>query len=212
MDGTLIDTVSDIGRSANCTLAELSYPQHPIESYKFFVGEGVKRLFSYALPDELKNNSELIDECAVRFNKIYANEWNIESSLYAEIPEMLDELSILGIEMSILSNKPDAFTKSFASEFLANWEFMEVAGHCESIPHKPDPTGLKYIMEKSLHRAEAFSMLGDTKIDVQVAKNAGIFSFGASWGFRPKEELLQNGVGKLLARPFELLDNLDIKE
>ncbi len=207
MDGTLLNTLEDIGEAANRVLRKKDLPQHSIEEYKLFVGEGARRLIERALPKE-ENSENLVIECLGMFFEEYEKTWNISTQMYPGISSLLDKLEDLPLSKSILSNKPDAFTKSCAAEYLNNWEFSRIMGHDNKIPRKPDPTGAISIATDLNIPPESFLFVGDTKIDMKTASRAGMTGIGVLWGFRSKEELINGGAKALLSDPMELLEFL----
>ncbi len=207
MDGTLLDTVADIGEAANRVLSYKGFPQHPLESYKHFVGEGAGILIERALPAKSRTD-ELIGECLEMFFQEYGNTWNNHTRLYPGIKELLNSLSELPVTLSILSNKPDGFTKACANEYLDAWEFFRVIGNSDAIPRKPDPTGAISIISELKLAAEDCLFVGDTKIDMQTAKAAGMTSIGVLWGFRPREELVEARANHLVDEPAQMLNIL----
>ncbi|MBC20313.1 MAG: HAD family hydrolase [Planctomycetaceae bacterium] len=204
LDGTLLDTIDDIGAAANLVLQETGYPTHPLPAYKGFVGSGVAALFQRALPED-DPPQILIDDCVDRFDRVYANCWNHASKPYDKIPELLDQLSGFSYRLAILSNKPDAFTKKCASHFFPACHFDPVLGQRSNAGRKPDPQAVWEIMRYHQSSAEQTVFVGDSEIDVQTAKNAGIFSIGVAWGYRGSEVLLARGVDLLIEHPSELL-------
>ncbi|MBW1897959.1 MAG: HAD family hydrolase [Deltaproteobacteria bacterium] len=205
LDGTLIDTVDDIGDAANRVLSNSGFPTHPISSYDQFIGEGVKVLFTRALPKE-KRNEDLIDICLKDFVEDYRHNYNVKTKPYDGIPELLDALSMQGLRLAILSNKPDSITKDCVTSLLSNWNFEVVLGQRASVPRKPDPQGALEIAEKLTIPPSNFLFLGDTSIDMKTAVSAGMFSVGVAWGFRPVKELRENGARAIIDKPVQLLD------
>ena len=110
LDGTLIDTVDDIGDAANRVLSSRGFSIHPISTYYQFIGEGVKVLFTRALPQE-KRNEDLINTCLKEFVEDYRRNYNVKSKPYDGIAEMLDALNERNLKLAILSNKPDSLTR-----------------------------------------------------------------------------------------------------
>ena len=202
LDGTLLDTVDDIGTAANHVLRELGYPSHPLSAYREFVGSGVAVLFQRALPDENPEQS-VIDECLVRFEHAYDACWDKASAPYQKIPELLDRLLELNYRLAILSNKPDPFTKKCATH-----GFHPIFGQRPTVARKPDPQAVREIMKYHNVSAEQTLFIGDSEIDVQTAQNAGIFSIGVAWGYRNSELLLAQGVDLLIEQPSDLLSFL----
>jgi len=103
LDGTLLDTLEDIGRSANETLEELGFPPHPIESYRQFIGDGLPMLFRRALPAGV--DAAVIDHCVGGFRESYGRSWNVASRPYPGIPELLDGLVTRSFGMAVLSKQ-----------------------------------------------------------------------------------------------------------
>ena len=208
LDGTLLDTVADIGAAANQVLHELGYPPHPLPAYQGFVGSGVAVLFQRALSGDHPPSS-LIDDCVERFDRAYARCWNKASRPYDKIPELLNHLSASSYRLAILSNKPDAFTKKCVSHYFPTYSFDPVLGQRPSTGPKPDPQAVWEIMQYHQVSAEQTIFVGDSEIDVQTAKNAGIFSIGVAWGYRGSEVLLSQDVDLLIEHPSELVTFLD---
>jgi phosphoglycolate phosphatase len=203
LDGTLLDTLKDIGNAANQVLSKRQFPVHPIDSYRNFVGDGVNTLFTRALPED-KISDSLIQACMKEFEQEYSKTWNNETSLYPGISDMLDYIRARGLKMSILSNKPHEFTRYCVEAFFSEWEFDLVQGIHASIPHKPDPTGALAIARRLGIAPASFLYLGDTGTDMQTARAAGMFPIGALWGFRSSEELIENGAKVVVSDPSEV--------
>ena len=209
LDGTLLDTLEDLGNAANRVLARNGFPIHDVDTYRYLVGEGAVMLINRALPED-KRNDDTIRVCVQAFRDEYGRNWNVKTRPYNGVTEMLDALAMHGLKMAVLSNKPDDFTKRCVTEFLPNWTFDMVLGHSNSIPLKPDPAGAKEIAKCLNVPPSNFIYLGDTAIDMKTAVAAGMFPVGALWGFRTGKELRENGAQILIKRPQELLNLLDM--
>lgn len=203
LDGTLVDSLADLAHSMNRVLAEQGLPTHPIQAYRYFVGNGIATLVRRALPAEAQQQ-DLIEECARKMRREYALHWADTTRPYPGIAELLDALTAGQIEMAILSNKPDELTREVVKTLLPDWDFAAVAGARETLPKKPGPAGALRIA-RLLHREPAeFLYLGDTNTDMQTARAARMFALGALWGFRTADELKENGAQALLSVPMEL--------
>ncbi len=207
LDGTLLDTLEDIGRAANRVLGAHGFPEHPLESYKYYVGDGAAVLFQRALPDGL-GHGDTLQQCLLEFREDYGRAWGVATAPYPGIPELLKDLSGRGVRMCILSNKPHASTEACVEGLLSGWKFEAVLGHREGAPKKPDPSGALAIAARMGVRPDEFLYLGDTGTDMDTARGAGMHPVGALWGFRTAEELLAHGARHLLRRPGELIDLL----
>jgi phosphoglycolate phosphatase len=205
LDGTLIDTADDIGDAANRVLSNRGLPTHSISTYRLFIGEGVRILFTRALPEESRNQ-DLINACLKEFIEDYRCNYNVKTKLYDGVPELLDILKLRGLKLAILSNKPDPITKDCVAFFLSEWDFDVVLGQHDSIPRKPDPQGALEIAERLVILPSNFIYLGDTAIDMKTAVSAGMFPVGVLWGLRSLEELKENGARVVIDEPMQLLD------
>lgn len=203
LDGTLLDSLADIGTAANRVLKRLGYEEHPLEAYKYLVGDGVRVLFERALPI-CKNDIVLHERCISEFESIYAEEWNIRSKPYDGIVELLEKLGKRGHKLAILSNKPDSFTKKCASYFFSSIHFDIVMGHCAEFPRKPDPTSAKWIAAALGGNSNRIAYVGDTNTDMKTAVGGGLDAIGVTWGFRPESELREHGATTIVHTTDEL--------
>lgn len=203
LDGTLLDTLKDLGNAVNRVLSLHHFPVHTIDAYRYFVGDGLRTMIVRALPAD-KRDASLIKTCMDEFDREYAKNWNDETSLYPGIPEMLDALQSRGLKMAVFSNKPHKFTQECVEAFFSGWEFEIVMGIQSSIPHKPDPTGALAIARHVGVAPASFLYLGDTGTDMQTACSAGMYPVGALWGFRSLDELKENGAKAVVNHPSEV--------
>ncbi|HEX9715177.1 MAG TPA: HAD family hydrolase [Desulfurivibrionaceae bacterium] len=208
LDGTLVDSLADLANSMNRVLIRQGFAAHPAQAYRYFVGDGIIKLVQRALPAEAQQE-DVIQDCAQKMRQEYALHWADTTRPYPGIAELLDTLAGRGIEMAILSNKPDELTQKVVRTLLPQWDFAAVAGARETIPRKPDPVGALRIAKLLRRKPADFLYLGDTNTDMQTARAAGMFAIGALWGFRTAEELKENGAQALLSVPIELCPLLD---
>ncbi len=207
LDGTLINTLNELGTVTNHVLTEKGFPNHDIDAYRFFVGEGAANLIRRALPlSQRKKN--IIDDCLSLFMKIYNEICGQNASLYDEIPQMLDKLVNTDMKLTVLSNKPHELTLKNISQFLSNWHFEIIFGQREGIPKKPNPAGAIEIANHLNIQPSNFMYLGDTGIDMKTAVSAGMFPIGALWGFRDKKELEESGAKALAENPLDVIELL----
>lgn len=203
LDGTLLDTLEDIADAANRVLIKNGFPSHPLDAYRYFVGDGSARLIERAVPQ--KERSDLtIQRCLEGFLEDYGSNWKIRTAPYPGIPEMLDSLVKMGVRLAVLSNKPHPYTLDCVDQLLSRWRFELVLGQRPGVPRKPDPAGAFEAAEQMNLSPAEFLYLGDTVIDMKTAEAAGMPAVGALWGFRP-EELAKSGLGTLIQTPLEML-------
>jgi len=211
LDGTLLDTLIDLANSMNAALARLGFPTHPVDAYRFFVGDSVKTEARRAMPAEHVNN-ETVSKCLALAREEYAKCWANNTKPYPGIPELLTELEKLGLPKAVLSNKPDDFTKLNVEKLLGDWSFKSVIGLRPSALKKPNPASALEIADELKVPPSRFIYLGDTDTDMQTAVAAGMYLVGALWGFRTKEELLESGAKTLVQHPLDVLELLEIQQ
>lgn len=204
LDGTLLDTLEDLADTVNQVLREDGFPTHPLESYRFFVGDGATTLINRALPESERNQST-VQRCVHVFNHLYEQNWNIKSKPYSGVSAMLDSLVARGIRISVLTNKPNAFAQKCVLDLLGKWKFDRVLGQLDDLPSKPNPTGALKIAQSLDISPESFLYLGDTGTDMKTANAAHMLAVGVLWGFRPRKELQAYGAQVLINKPEEIL-------
>jgi len=204
LDGTLLDTLQDLAYAGNQVLATRGFPQHPVEAYKQFVGDGLRVLMERITPagaDEVE-----IETCCALFSEIYGKCWDHQSRPYPGILAMLAKLRANGVRCSVLSNKPHQFTEVYIERFFADDDFEIVFGQREGVKKKPDPAGAIEIANLMQVAPADCIYIGDTSVDMRTGKSAGMFTIGVLWGFREKEELQQNNADMIVSSPMEIVD------
>jgi len=207
LDGTLLNTLDDLGNAMNRVLSDMGFPTHPIEEYRSFIGDGVEKLIKRALPEK-NSNEATAHTCIEAYLENYRKNWNRHTRPYQGIPELLDSLKERGLKIAVLSNKPHETTILCVEGFLQGWEFDAVLGHRDGTPHKPDPAGALEISTRLNIPPAAFLYLGDSGVDMETAVAAGMFPVGVLWGFRGAEELEERGAQALISHPLEVLNLL----
>lgn len=205
LDGTLLDTLEELGAITNTVLEDHGFPAHPLSSYRYFVGEGAETLIVNALGDH-GSDKGLVRRCLGQFLHIYRSTCGDRSRLYPGILDLLDKLVRKNIKLTVLSNKPHELTLKNIELFLPDVPFDLVFGQREGVPKKPDPAGALDIAERLDIVPSRFLYLGDTSIDMRTAVAAGMVPVGVLWGFRDKEELVSNGAKHLIEKPGDLLE------
>jgi len=204
LDGTLLDTLADIGESMNIALAQLDIPPYELERYRYFVGDGVEVLAQRVLP-EARRDDATVAQCVTLMRAEYGQRWDRKTRAYDGIAELLNGLVSRRISIGVLSNKPHDFTCAIVEKVLPEWRFDPVLGSRPGVPKKPDPAAALEIIEKLRLRPEEFLYVGDTAVDMLTATASGMFPVGALWGFRTAEELKESGARVLLEHPIDLL-------
>jgi len=205
LDGTLVDSLADLADAMNHVLAEDGLPEHDLQAYSVFIGEGARNLVWRALPE---SERDATDAWLRRFRRRYEGHMLDRSGLYDGVSEMLDEVVAAGMRVAVLSNKPHALTAAIGAEVLAPWPFVEILGDREGLPRKPDPGTTLALMDRMGAKPEKTAFVGDTKTDMATAVGAGVRGVGVSWGFRSVEELWAHGASAVIDHPRELLGAL----
>jgi phosphoglycolate phosphatase len=208
LDGTLLDTLEDIAFTLNTILEAHGFPAHSLDACRFLVGHGMQELVRRALPEGVHDDA-IVAELLVEMQDLYAKSWNIHTKPYEGIDRLLDALTEKGIKKAILSNKPDRFTKLCAESLLSRWQFDAVLGHHDGIAHKPDPEGALLVAQMLSERPSSILYAGDSGIDMQTARAAGMYPVGVLWGFRPEGELRASGAACLAETPDDMIGMLD---
>jgi phosphoglycolate phosphatase len=208
LDGTLADTLADIANSMNRVLRDRGYPVHPAEDYKYLIGRGLENLVSSSLPKESRLPS-IITACLASLIEDYRDNCLVHTHLYPGIESLLFRLQDMGLKLAVFSNKADDLTQIIVQSLLPGIRFVKIVGARPDLPKKPDPSGARLISDLLEISPEQMIYLGDSDVDMQTARGAGMLAVGVLWGFRTKEELLLNGADHLLSDPFELMALLE---
>ena len=189
LDGTLIDTIGDLGAAANVALSGRGYPLHDPEAYRGMVGHGVRNLMKKAMPEALREDEALLDALLADFLAYYIEHIDDRSRPYPGIPQLLSDLTATGVKVAVASNKFQAGTEKLIRRFFPEIPFAAVRGGQDGVPLKPDPAVLRAIMAEAGAGAGETVMVGDSGTDIATAAAAGIPSVAVTWGFRPEEAL-----------------------
>lgn len=207
LDGTLLNTLGDIGGACNAILKKYGFPEHEIQAYKTMVGNGFTKLVERALPAEaISLMSQSSFEAFVDEAKQQYAEHMMDVTLpYPDMQKILAELKSMGKSLAVLSNKPDNLSKTLVRFFFPDIVFAFVRGALPEIPLKPDSEALYCLVDPYNLALSETIYIGDSDVDMQFANNAKINAAGACWGFRGKEELEKSGANILLENPEDLL-------
>lgn len=209
LDGTLLDTLKDLALSVNAVLRLQGFSEHPVASYRYFVGDGIDVLVRRAFPIESIKSEKDALYMVNAVKEEYARRWGDHTRPYPGIPAMLDSIEEKRLPKAIFSNKPHEFAVLTVNKLLPDWKFEEVCGIQSGIPRKPDPYGALMIAEKIMVKPEEVVYLGDTDTDMLTAVRGGFYPVGALWGFRSAEELLKSGAAMLAQKPKDVTELFD---
>ena len=205
LDGTLTNTLESMTYSVNLTLKEMGLSQITKDQCRMFVGNGARVLIEESLKVSGDPKASRIEEGMKIYGRIFDQNCTYHVTLYEGIPEMLKALKDRGIHLAVLSNKPDRQTVKVVKEIFGDNIFDYAQGQKDGIRRKPEPDGVRYLMEQMQVSKEECLYIGDSEVDAATGKNAGLKTIGVLWGFRDRKTLETAGADHLIERPEELL-------
>lgn len=194
LDGTLLDTLTDLGEAVNHALALRGLPLHERAAYRLMVGHGVRNLVTQALPPEYRQDDAFIDACLSDFKDYYTAHIDVHTRPYDGMPQLLAELSGLGISLAVASNKFQAGTEALIREFFPGIPFVSILGNREGYPLKPDPEIVREVLRKVDQPASSAVLVGDSPTDMKTALNGSIRGIAVRWGYRDMPPCAKPGV------------------
>ena len=202
LDGTLLDTIADLGTACNYALESKGFRQHPLSVYPYMVGNGVRKLMERAQPDA---SPEEVEELLVTFRKYYDEHCTDFTKPYPGITELLRELTDREIKVAVATNKYESAAQRIISHYFPDTPFVAVKGQVESRPVKPDPSVDFAVLLAHPTPKSATMHVGDSAVDIETARRACITSVGVTWGFRPLTELRKACADHIVSSPADIL-------
>ena len=205
MDGTVLDTLEDLYDSINYSLAQFSLPAVPREQVRQSLGNGAAHLVRCCVPPEC--GDALREEVLAFYKPWYDAHCLIKTAPYAGILDMMRALKAKGYLLAIISNKPDPAVQELAKAFFP--DLLELAvGESAAVRRKPAPDTVLTAAEQMGLRPDQCVYVGDSEVDIQTARNAGMDCISVTWGFRDEEQLVASGASLLVHTPEELGNQL----
>ncbi len=205
LDGTILDTLEDLTDGVNYALTECGYPVRTIDEVRSFVGNGIRRLIERALPSGTPEAE--IDHVHGIFSPYYRAHCDVKTRPYDGIPEMLRMLRESGIRTAVLSNKADFAVQPLVRQYFGGL-FDLAFGERDGIPRKPAPDAVFEILAQlGVEKSQAV-YIGDSNVDVETARNAGLDCICVDWGFRDRAQLRDAGAEQIVSAPQELLKHM----
>ena len=199
LDGTLLNTLEDLAAAGNYALSRLGHPLHDPDQYRQFVGNGIPKLIEWMLPPGSGDR----DAAHRLFSDYYADHKADCTRPYDGIPALLERLRNKGVKTAVVTNKEH----DFAEALIRGWfrDTVDVIyGSRPGVARKPDPVLVHAAMQELGVEPEHTLYVGDSSVDIQTARNAGVESCGVLWGFRSEQELKEAGAGRLARTAEEL--------
>ena len=205
LDGTLLNTIDDLGYACNYALEKTGYPTYPIEAYPAKVGNGINNLIRRALPED-----ERTEENILRVREFFVPYYNAHNCDYTRpyegMPEVLATLKAQGHLLAVASNKYQAATEKIVHHFFPG-VFDVILGEREGIERKPNPQIVFDIIQSiQNNQNNQILYIGDSLVDFETAKNAGVPFVACSWGFVARERLVEAGIEHIIDKPEEILN------
>lgn len=200
LDGTLLDTLEDLYRCGNHILDLHGHPTHSKEAYRYFVGNGIRKLIERALPVKYRD-PQYIERLFREFLDFYDIHKMDYTKPYSGIVELLEYLQNRGIQMAVASNKAHEAMDELMRHYFPFIQFVAVLGHRPGVPPKPSPEIIQDILKISGEKITETLYVGDSAVDMETARNAHLKKVGVLWGFRDKPELETSGADYFLESP-----------
>ncbi|MCM1521210.1 MAG: HAD family hydrolase [Muribaculaceae bacterium] len=204
LDGTLLNTIDDLGAATNYALRSGGFPEHSLSSYPMFVGRGVTRLMERALPEDARR-PDVIAPMLAKFKEYYNEHLTDATAPYPGIPELLHTLQDMDINLAVASNKYQTAVERLINHFFSDVKWSAIEGQKEGVPTKPDPSVVFEILGKAPTRKSKVLYVGDSGVDMETARRACVDSCGVTWGFRPLKELREAYADNIANTPDDIL-------
>ena len=202
LDGTLLDTLEDLKDSLNYALGKSGFPAHTYEEVRQFVGNGIRNLIERGVP--VGTEAPVIDTVHKNFTEHYALHCADKTKPYDGILELLHTLRAAGCKTAVVSNKADYAVQELCHQYFDGL-FDYAVGERQNIQRKPAPDSVNEVL-RQLNIEKDFSVyIGDSEVDIETARNAGMNSIIVDWGFRDREFLKEKGAEIIISKPEDIL-------
>ncbi|MCM1368954.1 MAG: HAD family hydrolase [Candidatus Amulumruptor caecigallinarius] len=202
LDGTLLNTIDDLGSACNYALRKCSMATHTLSAYNYMVGNGVRKLIERAAPDA---DAARLEELLGYFLEYYGSHCTDFTKPYPGIPELLRTLSDNDIRLAVASNKYQQGVDKIIGHYFPDIKFAAVCGERPEMPKKPDPSVVFAVLNAVPTPKNDVLMVGDSAVDIETARRACVESVGVTWGFRPVSELTSAYADHIVSNPAEII-------
>lgn len=208
LDGTLADTMPDLQTAMNRMLKFIGYSERTRVELIGAINNGAKEFVRRSLPNEVQDIDFILKSALREYEKQYSMCYLEKTAPYENVEAMLMNLKQKGLKLAVLSNKQDKFVKDIVSKLFDRKTFSVVQGH-DKLPLKPNPSSALAIAKKMGVKPSQCLIVGDSDVDIQTAKEAGMESIGASWGYRGLEALENAGATFIIEDPNDVCSIID---
>ena len=205
MDGTILDTLTDLYLSVNHILKEAGMPERTKEEVRMFVGNGIHKLIERAVPEG--TDDETIDALFHQMLVYYNDHCTAHTAPYAGIPELLQELKAKGLKVAVVSNKANTAVQTLCEQYFAGI-FQAAVGEKPGVNRKPAPDSVNAVLAELQVAREDAVYIGDSDVDLKTAENAAMDCIGVDWGFRGEAFLRKHGCQNVVFEPKEIATQL----
>jgi len=201
LDGTLLDTLDDIGVAVNALMARLGHPAVTRQRLRSIIGDGMANLLRRASGID---DPDRVRQLVAELRPIYGARMLEHTRPYDGVEAMLDRLTDASVPTSILSNKAHEYTVPICQQLLGRWHFRRCQGQTDDRPRKPDPTVALELAEALGCDPPSVLFIGDSVIDVRTARHAGMIAVAVTWGYGAEAELRNAAPDHIIHRPADL--------
>ncbi len=205
LDGTLVDSITDLGNAVNFALKEYNLPLHPMSDYYTFVGNGMEDLVRRSM-----NEKGTCDELYLKVRKTFDAHYNAHSNdntvAYEGIAELLEELKNRNIKTAVLTNKAHEYVGEILKKCFPDFSFDLYYGQRKGVMRKPHPQAFELLLQELGVNKEDCLYIGDSEVDVKTADNAEVDLVAVTWGYRSVGTLIDAGAKILVNTPKEILN------
>ena len=205
LDGTLVDSIVDLGNAVNFALKNHNLPLHPMSDYYTFVGNGMEDLVRRSM-GSVGSDNELYLKVRKDFNEHYNAHSNDNTIAYKGMAELLEALKCRGIKTAVLTNKAQEYVGDILKKCFPNFTFDLYYGQRQGVERKPHPQAFEMLLKELKVSKEDCLYIGDSEVDVKTAFNAGVELVAVTWGYRSVEIIKEAGAEIIVDTPKEILN------
>ena len=206
LDGTLLNTLDDLAAAGNHMCALHGWPTHPVDRYRYKVGNGQPKLIERLMPAEFMGDGAMFSTALAEFRAYYDEHKQDHTAPYPGVVEMLNTLQEAGVTLAVLTNKDHAAAAPLVESYFGAERFALVQGRIDAFPPKPAAPITLHVLSQLEADPATTLYVGDSNVDVQCGHNAGLLVAGVSWGFRGRAELESEGADFIADTPAQLVD------
>ena len=179
------------------------------EQCRSFIGNGARYLIGKALAAAGDTELKRMEEGMEVYGRVFAENCTYHVKPYDGVLDMIAGLKNRGIKIAVLSNKQHPQAVNVVESVFGKGTFDVIQGQSDGIPRKPDPAGVYQILEQFKVAPEEGIYVGDSDVDMKTGKASGMLTVGVTWGFRPKELLIETGADTTIEHASELFEFLE---